>query len=606
MRGCAILSEPGEVLAASGDAERMGRGRPRLLAAADAAGGEPVAHAHVATGDGEAFCVRESGLVAVAVAERFTLASLMLFDMRHTPRGSPPRPRGLGADRSRTALLLDRVSGYADEAAAYIRRRRHLRKPFARTYYPAVGRRAFPPTRRQGQALFLRRRAADRGRRARAPEPASERGTATLVDAELASSVLERALARRRRLRRALLRGATRLHALDRRVPGRAAAVGQRARRRDPGDRRGGDPLRARRRARGGRPVRAADGLAAALGGGAAEPVALRAASPPELQEIEVDPASVPAERKAEVLRELDERARSAGPEVAQVSASYSEGRRRVAVFNSEGLRRAMTAPGCGSARRSSRAENGAVETGFETLGAHRGFELLDGDPARIAEQAARKALDAARRRPGAGRGDDGGGRRRLRRRPLPRDDRPRAGGGRGPEGRQRLRGQDGREGGRATAQRLRRRHACRASGEPGRSTTRGRPCQRTAVIEEGKLTSYLYDRLRAARDGVDSTGNGRRESFRDLPIPRMTNTYIQPGDADPEEIIAEVDQRLLRRLLRRRPGRAGDRGLRLRRLRGLSDRGRQGDPALPRRNPDRQLPAGARRGSTPSAPTSR
>ena len=86
MRGCAILSDPGEVLAASGEAEEWGEAGRDLLAAADAAGGEPVAHAHVATGDGEAFCVRESGLVAVAVAERFTLASLMLFDMRITLR----------------------------------------------------------------------------------------------------------------------------------------------------------------------------------------------------------------------------------------------------------------------------------------------------------------------------------------------------------------------------------------------------------------------------------------------------------------------------------------------------------------------------------------
>ena len=46
--------------------------------------------------------------------------------------------------------------------------------------------------------------------------------------------------------------------------------------------------------------------------------------------------------------------------------------------------------------------KNGTVETGFETLGEHRGFELLDGDPARIADQAARKALEAARGRPGA------------------------------------------------------------------------------------------------------------------------------------------------------------------------------------------------------------
>ena len=82
LRGCAILSDEGEVLAASGNIERWGEAGRELIAAADAAAGQPVAHAHVATGDGEAFCVREGGLVAVAVAERFTLASLMLFDMR--------------------------------------------------------------------------------------------------------------------------------------------------------------------------------------------------------------------------------------------------------------------------------------------------------------------------------------------------------------------------------------------------------------------------------------------------------------------------------------------------------------------------------------------
>jgi hypothetical protein len=82
MRGCAILTAGGEVLAASGDTARWGTAGRELISAADAAGGEPVAHTHVATGDGEAFCVREAGLVAVAVAERFTLASLMLFDMR--------------------------------------------------------------------------------------------------------------------------------------------------------------------------------------------------------------------------------------------------------------------------------------------------------------------------------------------------------------------------------------------------------------------------------------------------------------------------------------------------------------------------------------------
>jgi hypothetical protein len=52
-------------------------------------------------------------------------------------------------------LLLDRVSGYADEAAAYLRRRRHLRKPFARTYYAGGKSAAFPADSEEGRALFL-------------------------------------------------------------------------------------------------------------------------------------------------------------------------------------------------------------------------------------------------------------------------------------------------------------------------------------------------------------------------------------------------------------------------------------------------------------------
>ena len=52
-------------------------------------------------------------------------------------------------------VLLERVSGYADEAAAYLRRRRHLRKPFARTYYPGGRSAAFPADAEEGRALFL-------------------------------------------------------------------------------------------------------------------------------------------------------------------------------------------------------------------------------------------------------------------------------------------------------------------------------------------------------------------------------------------------------------------------------------------------------------------
>ena len=72
-----------------------------------------------------------------------------------------------------------------------------------------------------------------------------------------------------------------------------------------------------------------------------------------------------------------------------------------------------------------------------------------------------------------------------------------------------------------------------------------GTPTRRTTVIEDGRLTSYLYDLLRARKDGVESTGNGRRESFRHLPIPRMTNTFFAPGEASPDELIAGVERGL-------------------------------------------------------------
>jgi predicted regulator of Ras-like GTPase activity (Roadblock/LC7/MglB family) len=86
LRGCAILGPDGAVLAATSDRERWGAAGAELLAAADSARGEPVARVHVATADGEAFALREGGLAMVAVANRFTLASLMLFDMRATLR----------------------------------------------------------------------------------------------------------------------------------------------------------------------------------------------------------------------------------------------------------------------------------------------------------------------------------------------------------------------------------------------------------------------------------------------------------------------------------------------------------------------------------------
>jgi TldD protein len=64
---------------------------------------------------------------------------------------------------------------------------------------------------------------------------------------------------------------------------------------------------------------------------------------------------------------------------------------------------------------------------------------------------------------------------------------------------------------------------------------------QRTYIVNEGILTSYLHDRISAKHYGIASTGNGRRESFRHIPIPRMRCTYMEDGNISEEEIIAEV-----------------------------------------------------------------
>src|SRR5581483_43911 len=82
LRGCALTGPGGTVLAATGEPDRGTPAAGELLAAADGAGAEPASHVHVATEDGEAFGVRHGDLAMVAVTDRFTLASLMIFDMR--------------------------------------------------------------------------------------------------------------------------------------------------------------------------------------------------------------------------------------------------------------------------------------------------------------------------------------------------------------------------------------------------------------------------------------------------------------------------------------------------------------------------------------------
>ncbi len=68
-----------------------------------------------------------------------------------------------------------------------------------------------------------------------------------------------------------------------------------------------------------------------------------------------------------------------------------------------------------------------------------------------------------------------------------------------------------------------------------------GVPGQRKVLIKDGYLVGYMYDRLRAMKEGKESTGNGRRQSYAHIPIVRMTNTYIDKGKDNPEDIIRDT-----------------------------------------------------------------
>jgi hypothetical protein len=98
LRGGAILESGGAVLAASDRPERWREDVATLLEVADGAGGEPVEQAHIATEQGEVFAVRHAGLAAIAVTDRFALASLLFFDMRAVLRDLSEGGDGKGLD----------------------------------------------------------------------------------------------------------------------------------------------------------------------------------------------------------------------------------------------------------------------------------------------------------------------------------------------------------------------------------------------------------------------------------------------------------------------------------------------------------------------------
>ena len=289
---------------------------------------------------------------------------------------------------------------------------------------------------------------------------------------------------------------------------------------------------------------RVADSVAQALKGGARRPASLSGARNTAGHAIGLAPEEVSAADKADLLRRCDESARAAAAEVAQVRMGYAESRREVEVFNSEGRaaaddRTRVRLSAQVVARRGER-----VETGTDTRGGHAGFELVGEDPEAVAGKAAGRALalldavDAPTGRLPVVVGNGFGG--VLLHEAV----------GHG------LEADAVQKQASVYAGRLGEQIAepfvtayddgLRANdwGSDG-IDDEGTPTRRTTVIEDGRLVSYLYDILRARRDGVESTGNGRRESFRHLPVPRMTNTFFAPGEATPDELIGGVERGL-------------------------------------------------------------
>ncbi len=256
---------------------------------------------------------------------------------------------------------------------------------------------------------------------------------------------------------------------------------------------------------------------------------------------VAIDPRGVPVERKVALLRLADQAARAIDPRVVQVTATYAESVQDVGVANSEGLSRRDTRVRLGVAVHVVARQDGVLESGFETIRGTRGFEMLGDDAVReVAETAARRAVRSAGAAPApAGTytvvlSSEAGG--TLIHESV----------GHGLEADLNLKGLSvyaGRIGEKVASELITVVDDGRDPGQRGTAAMddEGTPTQRTVLIDKGILRTYLSDRKHAAKLGIARSGNARRESFRHPPICRMTNTMIERGETDPEEILRSV-----------------------------------------------------------------
>ena len=284
-----------------------------------------------------------------------------------------------------------------------------------------------------------------------------------------------------------------------------------------------------------------AAGAAARGGGGGVREIALTRQVAARPYDPTVLPESVEKARKVELLQRADAAARHVGAAIVQVSVGYGDVRRRIQVANSDGLlaeddvvrtRFVVSAVANGDT---------GMQTGYESVGRTMGFEVFDEvDVEDVGRAAAGRALTKLRARPapsgvvpvviGAGRGAV------LFHEAC----------GHGFEAdaiEKQASVYHGKVGQMVAAPTV----TLVDDGTMGREwgafaiDDEGRPAQRNVLIENGELTDYMWDFLRARKAGRASSGNGRRETYQCLPMVRMTNTYLLAGEEDPEELLRQT-----------------------------------------------------------------
>lgn len=271
--------------------------------------------------------------------------------------------------------------------------------------------------------------------------------------------------------------------------------------------------------------------------------VDLRTLEPTVAHEALRDAASASSADKVGWVREADDAARAFSPEVRQVTAVYSDSLQRLLIATSDGRWVEETRPRVRLVVSVVAARDGTIQTGHHGPAALAGLEFLDANPpAATATVAARRAVTMLDSRPApAGEmtavlapGMGGVLFHEAVGHPLEADivDKEAS-------------VYRGRVGERLAAEILSGVDDATVPNAWGSFSfdDEGAPAQRTVMFEDGVLRGWLYDRLRAEKDGVASSGNGRRQSYAHPPIPRMTNTYILNGASRPEELIASTDR---------------------------------------------------------------